>query len=201
MKLASNSDRSSTLWISLVWYQYSQRICLKNYYTEMCNPVAHVGREQSESGFCDPSPPGLFRQMMEGCSLWSTPRPTSHSPHVLRPPWQHAWVWHFSWGYFVARDPTHAHSLQPVTQHCGWLKITLRHAWIDVVDILHYLSQDNHIALGHRRMQHVAINPKSNKHNAYCTCSKWVLCVQRTLKSPASTSKKGRGEMCQICVK
>lgn len=29
------------------------------------------------------------------------------------------------------------------------------------------LSQDNHVSLEHKRMQHVAINAKSNKHNAY----------------------------------
>lgn len=76
---------------------------LKNYITKMCNPAQTKWHSLVGSGvkvfFCDPSPPGLFRQMMEGWSQRSTPRPTSHSPHVLRLPRQHAWAWHFSWGH------------------------------------------------------------------------------------------------------
>lgn len=104
MRLASSGDRSSKLWIRLVWYQESQRICLKTIIQKKtCNPAQTQWHRLVGSGvkvfFCDPSPPGLFRQMMEGRSQRSTPRPPSHSPHVLRLPRQHARAWHFIPGH------------------------------------------------------------------------------------------------------
>lgn len=120
--------------------------------------MVHLGTEQSQSGFCDPSPAGLFRQMMEGCSLWSTPRPTSHSPHALRPRWQHARAWHFGRGIYSEKSNPCPQPAPWICHHAGWLKITLRHAWVDLVDKLHYSSRANHVSLEHWEMHRAAIN-------------------------------------------
>lgn len=95
---------------------------LKSYNTKMCNPAQTQWHSLVGSGvkvfFCDPSPPGLFRQMMEGWSQRSTPRPTSHSPHVLRLPRQHAWAWHFSRGAFIVRNLTPANIFAYEAEAC-----------------------------------------------------------------------------------
>lgn len=115
------------IWIPTVGFL---KILLHRNVWSCTNPMAYFGRKQSESAFCDLSPAGLFRQMMEGCSLWSTPRPTSHSPHVLHPPWQHAWAWHFGEGIYSEKSTPCPYSA-PRIGHCvGGLKITQRYAWI-----------------------------------------------------------------------
>lgn len=87
--------------------------------------------------FCDPKPAGLFRQMMERCSQWYTPGPTSHSPHVLHPAWQHAWAWHF--GQSIHRENSNPYP-PPAPRIChraGWLKIIPRHdGWIELMNLV-----------------------------------------------------------------
>lgn len=179
MRLASNSDRSSTVWISLVWYEYPQWICLKNYYTEMCNPA------QTQWRIFVGSRMRVFFvvRTLQACSdRWWKGVPSGPLPGLL-------FILHVC---FVHHDSMHERDIlvegiyseksNPLPTVCSqnlpssWMikNNTRRVVWFSWETSL-LITRKSRLALTRKDAACGNQRTKSNEHNTYYTCTKLVL--------------------------
>lgn len=116
-------------WMSLcaIWIP-TVDLLKKNYYTKMCNPA------QTQWCILVRSWVGVvfvIRALQACLDRWWKGVPCGPLPGLFlilhmcfRPPWQHAWAWHFGRGIYSEKSNPCPQSAPRICHHVWWLKIT-----------------------------------------------------------------------------